>query len=186
MKRRSFICAAICSMIPIPSVAYPVRDTENMLRVVESFPKMPFIGSDKLKQLTYFVVNRPNSEIGFSIETQSVLPSREFDLRQIFEEDLTILDYGSSRRMINAIISGGNRVALQCRRGKGNNYCVFDDHVLIWYQSTKTLIDTPVQMIGKNLAYNPNYKDYFVRVKCKDKLTADDIAILAQSGFKKI
>jgi hypothetical protein len=91
---------------------------------------------------------------------------------------------------LNAIISGSNRVALQTRRGKGNYYSIFSDHVLVWYQNSKSIFgptyDAPVQMIGKNLAYNPNYKDYFVRVKCDNKLTDEHMKHLEKLGYTRV
>lgn len=201
MKRRSFITGLLAAIpattISLPTFAavsqaksdYALLSYPNMLKVVESFPKIPVSGSiDQLQRMHFVVVKRnPEHQMGITIEAQATDPSKEFMLDKIFlEDDITTLEYGDTRPMINAIISGANRVAVQTRRGKGNYYCNFGDHVLVWYQNGKTTFDAPAQMIGKNLAYNPNYKDYFVRVKCDHKLTNEDVKQLEKIGFTRV
>lgn len=201
MKRRSFITGLLAlipaAAIPLPvfaaapsaKMAYALDNYPSMLKVVESFPKTPVSGGmDQLQRMHFVVVKRnPEHQMGITIEAQATDPSKEFMLDKIFlEDDITTLEYGDTRPMINAIISGSNRVAVQTRRGKGNYYSNFSDHVLVWYQSETTHYDAPVQMVGKNLAYNPNYKDYFVRVKCDNKLTDEHIQHLENLGFTRV
>lgn len=201
MKRRSFITGLLAlipaAAIPLPvfaaapsaKMAYALDNYPSMLKVVESFPKTPVSGGmDQLQRMHFVVVKRnPEHQMGITIEAQATDPSKEFMLDKIFlEDDITTLEYGDTRPMINAIISGSNRVAVQTRRGKGNYYSNFGDHVLVWYQSETTQYDAPVQMVGKNLAYNPNYKDYFVRVKCDHKLTDEHIQHLEKLGFTRV
>lgn len=205
MKRRSFI-TGLLALIPAAAISLPVfaaapsakmayalDNYPSMLKVVESFPKTPVSGGmDQLQRMHFVVVKRnPEHQMGITIEAQATDPSKEFMLDKIFlEDDITTLEYGDTRPMINAIISGSNRVALQTRRGKGNYYSIFSDHVLVWYQNSKSIFgptyDAPVQMVGKNLAYNPNYKDYFVRVKCDNKLTDEHIQQLEKLGFTRV
>lgn len=201
MKRRSFI-AGLLAAIPAATITIPVFATAasakmayvldnypNMLKVVEAFPKMPVSGGmDQLQRIHFLTVKRnPEHQTGITIEAQVADPSKKFMLDKIFlEDDITTLEYGDTRPMINAIISGSNRVAVQTRRGKGNYYSNFGDHVLVWYQSKSTHYDVPVQMVGKNLAYNPNYKDYFVRVKCDNKLTYDHMLHLEKLGYTRV
>jgi hypothetical protein len=205
MKRRSFITGLLAAIpaatislptfaaAPSAKMAYALDNYPSMLKVVESFPKTPVSGSiDQLQRMHFLIVKRnPEHQMGITIEAQATDPSKEFMLDKIFlEDDITTLEYGDTRPMINAIISGANRVAVQTRRGKGNYYCNFGDHVLVWYQNNKSIFgptyDAPVQMIGKNLAYNPNYKDYFVRVKCDHKLTDEDIKQLEKIGLMRV
>jgi len=201
MKRRSFITGLLAALpaaaIPLPVFAaasqaksdYILLNYPKMFQVVEAFPKTPVSGSMDQLQRMHFVVIKRNTEhqMGITIAAQAVDPSKEFMLDKIFlEDDITTLEYGDTRPMINAIISGSNRVAVQTRRGKGNYYSIFSDHVLVWYQNGKTTFDTPVQMIGKNLAYNPNYKDYFVRVKCNNKLTDEHAQQLEKLGYTRV
>lgn len=200
MKRRSFITGLLAAIpaaiitIPVfataPSakMAYVLDNYPNMLKVVEAFPKIGFVGNGQLERIHFLTVKRnPEHQTGITIEAQVADPSKKFMLDKIFlEDDITTLEYGDTRPMINAIISGSNRVAVQTRRGKGNYYSNFGDHVLVWYQSKSTHYDAPVQMVGKNLAYNPNYKDYFVRVKCDNKLTDDHMLHLEKLGYTKV
>lgn len=205
MKRRSFITGLLAlspaALIPLPvfastpsaKMAYALDNYPSMLKVVGAFPKMPVSGGiDQLQRMHFVVVKRnPEHQMGITIEAQATDPSKEFMLDKIFlEDDIATLEYGDTRPMINAIISGANRVAVQTRRGKGNYYCNFGDHVLVWYQNNKSIFgptyDAPVQMIGKNLAYNPNYKDYFVRVKCDNRLTDEHIQHLEKIGFTRV
>jgi hypothetical protein len=205
MKRRSFITGVLAAIpaatVSLPSFAiapqaksdYLLLNYHQMYQVVGAFPKMPVSGGiDQLQRMYFVVVKRnPEHQMGITIEAQATDPSKEFMLDKIFlEDDITTLEYGDTRPMINAIISGANRVAVQTRRGKGNYYCNFGDHVLVWYQNNKSIFgptyDAPVQMIGKNLAYNPNYKDYFVRVKCDNRLTYEHIHHLEKIGFTRV
>ena len=200
MKRRSFIAGLLAlipaATIPLPvfasgppaKMAYALDNYPSMLKVVESFPKIGFAGNDQLERIHFMIVKgNPEHEMGIKIHAQAADPAKEFMLDKIFlEDDITTLEYGDTRPMINAIISGANRVAVQTRRAKGNYYSIFSDHVLIWYQSKNTHYDAPVQMVGKNLAYNPNYKDYFVRVKCDNKLTDEHIQHLEKIGYTRV
>lgn len=198
MKRRSFITGLLAA-IPAATITIPVFATASqttsdyillnyskMFQVVEAFPKTPSISQPQ--RMHFLIVNKlDTSKTGITIEAQITDPSKEFTFDKIFlEDDITTLEYGDTRPMINAIISGANRVAVQTRRGKGNYYSLFTDHVLIWYQNGKTTFDAPVQMVGKNLAYNPNYKDYFVRVKCDNKLTDEHMLHLEKLGYTKV
>lgn len=205
MKRRSFITGLLAAIpaatitlpvfaaAPSAKMAYALDNYPSMLKVVGAFPKTPVSGGiDQLQRMHFVVVKRnPEHQMGITIAAQATDPSKEFMLDKIFLEDgITTLEYGNTRPMINAIISGANRVAVQTRRGKGNYYCNFGDHVLVWYQNSKSIFgptyDAPVQMIGKNLAYNPNYKDYFVRVKCDNTLTDEHIQHLEELGYTKV
>lgn len=205
IKRRSFITGLLAlfpaASIPLPvfasapsaKMAYALDNYPSMLKVVESFPKTPVSGSiDQLQRMRFLIVKRnPEHQMGITIEAQATDPSKEFMLDKIFlEDDITTLEYGDTRPMISAIISGANKVAVQTRRGKGNYYSIFSDHVLVWYQNSKSvfgpIVDSPVQMVGKNLSYNPNYKDYFVRVKCDNRLTDEHILHLEKLGYTRV
>lgn len=200
MKRRSFITGLLAAIpaatISIPvfaaaqsaKMAYALDNYPSMLKVVEAFPKIGFVGNGQLERLHFMIVKkRPDHQMGFTIESQVTDPLKEFMLDKIFlEDDITTLEYGDTRPMINAIISGANKVAVQTRRAKGNYYSIFSDHVLVWYQSKYSHYDAPVQMVGKNLSYNPNYKDYFVRVKCDNKLTDEHIQHLDKIGYTRV
>lgn len=201
MKRRSFITGLLAA-IPAATITIPVFATTSqttsdyillnyskMFQVVEAFPKMSVSGCmDQLQRIHFLMVEKTDpTKMGITIEAQAVDSSKGFVFDKIFlENDITTLEYSDTRPMINAIISGSNRVAVQTRRGKGNYYSLFTDHVLIWYQNGKTRFDAPVQMVGKNLAYNPNYKDYFVRVKCDNKLTDEHMLHLEKLGYTKV
>ena len=201
MKRRSFITGLLAA-IPAATITIPVFATTSqttsdyillnyskMFQVVEAFPKMSVSGGmDQLQRIHFLMVEKTDpTKMGITIEAQAVDSSKGFVFDKIFlENDITTLEYSDTRPMINAIISGSNRVAVQTRRGKGNYYSLFTDHVLIWYQNGKTRFDVPVQMVGKNLAYNPNYKDYFVRVKCDNRLTDEHIRHLEKLGYTKV
>jgi hypothetical protein len=202
MKRRSFIAGFLAAIstaaIPLPAFAasptkmsskmsYALDNYPKMLRVVETFPKIDFLGNGQLERMSFMIMKKCPDNMGITIESQVADPSKEFTLDKIFlEDDITTLEYCNTRPMINAIISGANRVAAQTRRGKGNYYAIFSDHVLVWYQSKNSHYDVPVQMIGKNLVYNPNYKDYFVRVKCDNKLTDEHIQHLEKLGYTRV
>jgi hypothetical protein len=202
MKRRSFITGLLAAIPTIslasgiqipaaipasaPNMAYALNNYPTMLRVVESFPKTPTDFSTLNR--THFLTMQKmetSDQIGLRIEAGVVDPSQSFMLDKIFmEDDIEVLDFRDRNHTVSAIVSGANRIARKTRRGKGNHYAVFEDHVLVWYAG-KSNFDAPAQMMGNNLAYHTNYKDYFVRVLC-NKLTDTDHNHLEHIRFKRV
>jgi hypothetical protein len=203
MKRRSFI-TGLLSAIPTISLAsgiqiptaiststskfdYALNNRPTMIRVVESFPKTPVIDFSMPNRTHFLTMGnmKTSDQIGLRIEAGVVDPSQSFMLDKIFmEDDIEVLDFRDRNHTVSAIVSGANRIARKTRRGKGNYYAVFEDHVLVWYAG-KSNFDAPAQMMGNNLAYHNNYKDYFVKVQCKD-LTDEDHVHLNTIGFTKV
>jgi hypothetical protein len=199
MKRRSFITGILALIpavtIPLPvfasapsaKMAYALNNYPTMLRVVESFPKTP-VTDFSMPNRTHFLTMKTmetSDQIGLRIEAGVVDPSQSFMLDKIFMEDnIDVLDFRDRNNTVSAIVSGANRIARKTRRGKGNHYAVFEDHVLVWYAG-KSNFDAPAQMMGNNLAYHSNYKDYFVRVLC-NKLTDTDHNHLENIGYTRV
>ena len=90
---------------------------------------------------------------------------------------------------ISSIVRASNRIARITRRGRGNHYAVFDDHILVWYAQIgdrkSSACDNPVARVGKNVIINSNFKDYFFKVK-GIRLTDNHHTILNQLGYKRI
>jgi len=202
MKRRSFIAglAALFStsmfasgiQIPAaiptsaPNMAYALNNYPTMMRVVKSFPKTP-VADFSMPNRTHFMTmaKLEDGHLRFRIDAGTVDPSTNFMLDKIFlEDDIEILDFRDRNHTVSAIVSGSSRIAMKTRRGKGNHYAVFEDHVLVWYAG-KSNYDAPAQMMGNNLAYHNNYKDYFVRVLC-NPLTDTDHAHLNTIRFTRV
>lgn len=208
MNRRSFIAglaallptSALASGIQIPAaiptsapnMAYALNNYPTMLRVVQSFPKTP-VTDFSMPNRTHFVTMQTaetSNEMMLTVKADICDPSENFMLDKIFlEDDIEVLDLRERDHTVSAIVSGANRIARKTRRGKGNHYAIFEDHVLVWYQNSNSIFgptyDAPAQMLGNNLAYHSNYKDYFVRVKCKE-LTDEDHANLKKLGYTKV
>ena len=201
MKRRSFLfglaallpTTAFASNLPHSIAAstvsrsdYILNNYPTMIRVVDSFPKITSGGQGLYRANFLNVKRNDNNQFGLTIKAQVVDTNQNYTLDKIFmEDDIEVLDYLDREHTVSAIVSGANRVAKKTSRGKGNHYAVFEDHVLIWFRGKASDYDTPVQMIGNNLAYNDNYKDYFVKVKCK-RLTDDDHKHLERIGYTRV
>lgn len=188
MNRRSFLGGFIAGVasLYLPNAAYSILhdvDYFKKIAVVNSFPVIPV--NTPGSQYIMFLCNNGEHPLGLTIKTQGVDSEENFQLDKIFSEDLTTLEYADTRPMLNAVISGANKVAMQTKRGRGNHYTVFSDHILVWYQA-KNYVDGAAQLVGSNIAYNPNYKDYFVRVKCDNSLSDKDYRILEELGYTKI
>lgn len=190
MKRRTFL-SGLLSILPAASFASGLNfsknaDTELMHRVVESFPKtrlneaylhMPM-------HMTFFLVMYYQGNWGLKLTNDAVDITQEYTLDKIFHDDLLEMKFEDRWPEVPKVVSSGNKIAVKTRRGKGNRYAVFSDHVLVWYEGNNPY-DNAVQKAGKNLVYNPNYKDYFVRVR-DVVLTEEDHANLAYNRFKRI
>lgn len=187
MNRRNFIRSAVASILVV-SAGVPAftRDFGKLEQVIQSFPAAPLAPSNNPIHMTFFMHNATvdGGQLGFRCSNVVVDCEKSYDLHTFLSEDITELTFDRPRPNVSAIVSGANRVALQTRRGKGNYYAVMSDHVLIWYKG-KSVYDTPIQRAGNNLAYNPNYREHFVRVKGVS-LTRDDHDTLKTIGFERV
>lgn len=187
LSRRNFILSALAAA-SVVSFGVPTftNDLENLEKVVQSFPAAPLAPSNSPLHMTFFMHNATvdGGQLGFRCSNVVVDCEKSYNIHTFLSEDVTELTFDRPRPNVSAIVSGANRVALQTRRGKGNNYAVMSDHVLIWYKG-KSIYDTPIQRAGNNLAYNPNYKEYFVRVKGV-ALSQSDHDMLKTIGFERV
>lgn len=190
MKRRTFLSGLIYTL-PTASFASGLNifknpDVEIMHKVVDSFPKTLLSPAhlDMPIHMTFFLVMYYQGNWGLKVTSDAVDITKEYTLDKIFYDDLVEINFEGRGHEASKIVSAGNKIAVRTRRGRGNRYAVLSDHVLVWYEGNNPY-DNAVQRAGKNLVYNPNYKDYFVRVK-DVHLSNRDHEILAYNGFKRI
>ncbi len=168
-------------------MTYALNNYDRMVRVINSFPRTPITDVSK-NTMTHFMTMRNDllpDHMLFSIQNVTINPAQNFMLDKIFlEDDIEVLDFRDRNPTILAVVSGANRIARKTCRGKGNIYCAFEDHVLVWYQG-KSNFDAPAQLLGNNIAYHENYKDYFIRVRC-NVLTDEDHANLEKLGYVRV
>jgi hypothetical protein len=98
--------------------------------------------------------------------------------------DIPTTVYTEDTPSVPAVVRASNKVALQSRRGKGNNYAIFPDHILVWYSGTN-VPDNPFIRVGNNISKSPNINECFHRVE-GITLTDDDHKILADMGMNRI
>lgn len=187
LSRRSFIQSSLAAVI-VASVGIPMFDYDlvNLEKIVRSFPSAPLTQSDNPLRMIFFLHTSKMVEghIGLQCSNAVADCTKPYDLKPFLNEDFTNLTFENPRPSVSAIVSGANRVAIQTRRGKGNHYAVMSDHILVWYKG-HNIYDTPIQRVGVNIAYGPNFKDYFVRVRGVS-LTRDDHSILKTLGYERV
>lgn len=215
MDRRKFLGSSVAALVvtALPAEATQIQDyifpqfpgdrptavkwfpdtEELMRRIVTSFPEQ-YPGEGNV--MGFLITNRNKN--GFTIENKVANASEEYNLEDIFVDDLKDQDYFDYDRSnmitpealeVSSIVRAGNKIALITRRGRGNHYAVFHDHILVWYAQNSNFesrkYDTPVARVGKNVIINSNFKDYFFKVK-GIKLTDEHHEMLEKLGYKRI
>lgn len=187
LSRRRFVQSSLAAVI-VASVGVPMFDSDlgNLEKIVQSFPLALLTQSDNPLRMTFFlhVGKMVEGHLGLQCSNAVVDCTKPYDLNPFLDEDFTELTFENPRPSVSAIVSGANRIAKQTRRGRGNHYAVMSDHILVWYKG-QNIYDTPVQRVGANLAYGPNFKDYFVRVRGVS-LTRKDHNILETLGYERV
>ena len=187
MNRRNFIQLSIASAT-VFLLGTPLfgSDLEKLEKIIQSFPEAQLTASDNHLRMTFFLHTGKMVEghLGLQCSNAVVDCTKPYDLHTFLQEDLTELKFDNPRPNVSAIVSGANRIAKQTRRGKGNHYAVMSDHILVWYKG-ENIYDTPIQRVGNNLAYGPNYMDYFVRVRGVS-LVHDDHGMLKTLGYQRV
>lgn len=187
LSRRNFILSALAAT-SVVSLGVPIfnNDLINLEKVIQSFPSAPLTQSDNPLRMTFFlhVGKMVEGHLGLRCSNAVADCTKPYNLQSFLYEDFTELSFDEPRHNVSAIVSGANRVAKQTRRGRGNHYAVMSDHILVWYKG-QNIYDTPIQRVGVNLAYGPNFKDYFVKVK-NISLTREDHSMLKKLGYERI
>lgn len=205
MDRRTFLGSSIAAfMLPIEAISAEniwqktlvkwLPETEQLMhRIIASFPEqMPSEGN------VMGFLTTTTDKTGIRIENKVANASEEYDLEDIFADDFADETYENYDRTqmitpealeISSIVRASNRIARITRRGRGNHYAVFNDHILVWYAQTgdskSSAYDTPIARVGKNVILNSNFKDYFFKVK-GIKLSDEHHIILEKLGYKRI
>ena len=187
LSRRNFILSALAAT-SVASLGVPIfnDDLGSLEKVIQSFPEVELMASENPLRMTFFMHmgKWDNGQLGLKCSNVVVDCMESYDLQAFLGEDFTELSFDEPRHNVSAIVSGANRVAKQTRRGRGNHYAVMSDHILVWYKG-QNIYDAPIQRVGNNLAYGPNFKDYFVKVK-GFTLTQNDHDLLEYNGFTRI
>jgi hypothetical protein len=198
MNRRKFMAGTTAilgsAMLPFASPAFSAE--QNMQKaVLKSFPYSKFVDSTRRKQMGFFLSSKcsnDNGKLQFQM-IKAVTVDPDVMIETAFPNDIEVLDMSERSithvHRVSSIISAGNRVARKTRRGKGNFYAVFPDHILVWYRGNLNDIgltaDTPIQMVEDTIVPHENIKDYFVKVE-GILLTDQDHVILKQNNFTRI
>lgn len=187
LSRRNFILSSLAT-VSVISLGVPTfnNDLGSLEKVIQSFPEVELMASENPLRMTFFMHmgKWDNGQLGLKCSNVVVDCMESYDLQAFLGEDFTELSFDEPRHNVSAIVSGANRVAKQTRRGRGNHYAVMSDYILVWYKG-QNIYDTPIQRVGVNLAYGPNFKDYFVKVK-NVSLTREDHSMLKKLGYERI
>ena len=197
MNRRKFMVGTTAilgsAMLPFSAPAFSAEQNTQKV-VLKSFPYNKFSHPTR-KQMGFFMGYKMNPEggnLGLDI-TSAVNVEPEEMIETAFPNDIEVLDMSerctTRAHRVSSIISAGNRVATKTRRGKGNFYAVFPDHILVWYRGNLNdngqTCDTPIQVVEDTIIPHKNLKDYFVKVE-GISLTDQDHVILKQNNFARI
>jgi len=185
MDRRTFIGTTTAA---IASTALPLQaKTETVYdKILQSFPKL---GDN---EMGFLVVQRENDQFGIqNVTVQSNSWIRNESFEGFVKKRFVQMDYkkaSKDNKHIEAIFNmnrASNDIAACSRLGCGRKYAVLDnDTVLVWYKGIKDY-DTPVCTNGNSFYFNPNYSDYFRKIK-GIKLTDSDHKTLKTIGYERI
>jgi hypothetical protein len=195
MNRRKFMAGttAILGSAMLPFAAPAFSAEQDMQKaVLKSFPYSKFTDPTRRKQMGFFIGNEMGPDFKLRV-TKAVTVDADVMIETAFPNDIEVLDMSerctTHVHRVSSIISAGNRVAAKTRRGKGNFYAVFPDHILVWYKSTRSeshaMMDSPIQVVEDTIVPHENLKDYFVKVEGV-LLTDQDHVILEQNNFTRI
>jgi hypothetical protein len=195
MNRRKFMVGttAILGSAMLPFAA-PVFSAEQDMQkaVLKSFPYSKFTDPLGRKQMGFFMSNITGPDFELQIDKAVNVEPDEM-IETAFPNDIEVLDMSKTStthvHRVSSIVSAGNRVGFITRRGRGNFYAVFPDHILVWYRGNLGdnghSHDTPIQVVEDTIIPHKNLKDYFVKVE-GILLTDQDHARLKQNNFTRI
>lgn len=189
MNRREFI-TRLTAALPFASVAYMASADEVLSmqhKVIQSFVEQSATGKKHL--ITYYTLRKCEQDNQFSFGFKNGIidnTDKEYDPTTVFNGDFPVLDYkgkyNAKKDKVCNIIRAANRIAAVTRRGRGNRFAQFPDHVLVWYQGHNPY-DSPIQRIGKNIFLHPDYNNFFVKID-GIHLTESDISSLEYNRLK--
>jgi hypothetical protein len=192
MDRRQAIAGAAATVVlasmPIPTVAKALSPEKAAIltKIAATFPVIDGIqrGTGE-KVMAFFMTANIKTEdtMGFRIIKEQVDPDAEYELANLIPEDIETMSSNANGTF--DIIQASNLIAKKTRRAQGNHYAVFPDHILVWYKSIISQYDSPIIQAGSNVSYNPNAKDYFVRVE-GITLSDEDHEALSKNGMIRV
>jgi hypothetical protein len=199
MNRRKFMVGttAILGSAMLPFAAPAFSAEQDMQKaVLKSFPYSKFVDPLQRKQMGFFLSSknlddRGKHKISFCNEV-NVQPDEMIETA--FPDDIEVLDMsernGDTHMYgVHSVVRAANVIAYKTRRGAGNFYAVFPDHILVWYRgnlhANGLTLDTPIQVVEDTIIPHKNLKDYFVKVE-GILLTDQDHARLKQNNFTRI
>lgn len=188
IDRRNFLTGLVASVPVITLIGLPSPAVAMQHRVIQSFTKQTAVGEN---QMVFFLMHDRNfdSDMAFRFCNEIVHDTKkEYDPEFLFGKDLPVLDCTGERntkqRNVCNVIRAATRIDNVTRRGRGNKFAQFPDHVLVWYQGNPNF-DTPVQRVGENMALHPKFSQYFIKVEGVI-LSENDIQELEYNGFERI
>jgi hypothetical protein len=179
-------------MLPFASPAFSAE--QNMQKaVLKSFPYSKFVDSTR-KQMGFFISSKPLHDTGgynFTMLSATNIEPEEM-IETAFPNDIEVMSERNGDTHMHGVFSvvrAANKIARKTRRGKGNFYAVFPDHILVWYRGNLNhhglTCDTPIEVVEDTIIPHKYLKDYFVKVE-GISLTDQDHVILKQNNFTRI
>jgi hypothetical protein len=194
MNRREVLlgaaAASVVAALPVvPAAAATVTQNPANLgilaKIAAAAPVMDLKDSVGMVHSFHMTANKKSDDtIGFTILKQQIDSNENYSLEDLIPADIPTTVYKEDTSATHAVITSAQDIAYQSRRGKGNRYAVFPDHILVWY-SGDSVYDNPLVRVGNNISKSPNIKECFHRIEGIN-LTDDDHKILANIGLNRI
>tara|TARA_B110000238_G_scaffold174358_1_gene194015 strand:+ start:147 stop:710 length:564 start_codon:yes stop_codon:yes gene_type:complete len=175
------------AMLPFAAPAFSAEQ-DMQKAVLKSFPYNKFTHPTR-KQMGFFMSNITGPDFKLQmVSAVNVEPDKMIETA--FPNDIAVMSGmsdGTHVHGVHSVVRAANKIAYKTRRGAGNFYAVFPDHILVWYRGNLNDIgqtcDTPIQVIEDTIIPHRYLKDYFVKVEGV-LLTDEDHAILEKSSTR--
>jgi hypothetical protein len=199
MNRRKFMAGTTAilgsAMLPFTgsSLSATLSAEQYMQKaVLKSFPYSKFVDPTRRNQMGIFISSKNLDDRGkhkISVYNEvNVQPDKIIETA--FPNDIEVMSERNGDTHMHGVFSvvkAANKIAYKTRRGAGNFYAVFPDHILVWYRGNLNdnghTCDTPIQVIEDTIIPHRYLKDYFVKVEGV-LLTDEDHAVLGRSSTR--
>jgi hypothetical protein len=192
INRRNFMAGttAILGSAMLPFAAPAFSAEQDMQKaVLKSFPYSKFTNPTCRKQMGFFMSNITGPDFKLQMVSAVNVEPDEM-IETAFPNDIEVMSGmsdGTHVHGVHSVVRAANKIAYKTRRGAGNFYAVFPDHILVWYRSTGSerfaMMDSPIQVVEDTIIPHKNLKDYFVKVEGV-LLTDEDHAVLGRSSTR--
>ena len=120
----------------------------------------------KMMKIQLFLYNAGNMHLKKKIELLIQVINSLTSVATIRNSNAFYDELPADNQLFLHVITANNRIAKATRRGRGNQYALFDDHILIYYRgNTVHAEDGPCIVHNNQCVVNNNHQKYFAIIK---------------------